>query len=226
LRNNKKYPNAFRLAERLVSRNLYKRFYSISRARIDADQLHDHLDFLKNTYHKDAENRARHEKLLSDYAGIEEGDVIIYCPDPDMNLKIAKMFVTSRKGGIDEFCNTDDRLVKQKMDSIIESHRNLWELQVFVNPESLKSRHKKQILYHWCQVFFEPPQSDYQKQNNERIALSSVIEDLLRNFDPKNEQNKKDNIIEEAISQMRGGHMDRETLISIIEKHMKESTAK
>lgn len=226
LRNKKKYPIAYQLAERLDSRNLYKRFYSISRARIDAVRLHDHLDSLKQSYHKDAENRARHEQLLSDYAGLEKGDVLIYCPDPDMNLKIAKMFVTSRRGGIDEFCNTDDRLVKQKMDSIIESHRNLWELQVFVKPELLQSEHKKQILYHWCQVFFEPPQDDYQTQSNEKNAISSVIEDLWRNSDLKKDQFIKDKIVVEALSQMRDGRMDKEILVSIMERHMNESPTK
>ena len=226
LRNKNKYPIACQLAERLDRRNLYKRFYSISRARIDAVRLHDHLDLLKQKYHKDAENRAKHEQLLSDYAGLEKGDVIIYCPDPNMNLKIAKMLVTSRKGGIDEFCNTDDRLVKQKMGSIIESHRNLWELQVFVNPILLQSEHKKQILYHWCQVFFEPPQSNYQTQSNEKIALSSVIEDLWRNSDLKKDQIVKDKIVVEALSQMRDGSMDKKTLVSIMERHINESQIK
>lgn len=226
LRDKKKYPIASRLAKRLSNRNLYKRFYSISRARIDADRLHDHLASLKKWYHKDAENRTKHEQLLSDYAGLEQGDVLIYCPNPDMNLKIAKMHVPSRGGGIEEFCNTDDRLVKQKMNSIIESHRNLWELQVFVHPKVLQLKHKKQILYHWCQVFFEPPQSDYQRQSNERIALSSVVEDLWRNSDPKSDQFIKDKIVSEALTQMRGGHINKELLISIMEKHKKESPSK
>jgi hypothetical protein len=97
---------------------------------------------------------------------------------------------------------------------------------VFVHPKVLQLKHKKQILYHWCQVFFEPPQSDYQQQSNERIALSSVVEDLWRNSDPKNDQFIKDKIVSEALTQMRDGHINKELLISIMEKHKKESPSK
>lgn len=214
----KKYPVASKLTEKISKRRLYKRFFSVQRAKIEANRLHDYLGDLRSCYHLDAIKKAECEKQLCDLAGLELGDVVIYCPDPEMNLKIAKMLVTSRKGGIEPFSATDDRLTRIKMESILESHRNLWELQVFIDPDVEKSENKRQLLYQICNMFFEPPINSTLSESNEKIALSAVIDDIFRDSGDGNHQAIKDRVINEALAPMRDGSLDRNFLLSLINK--------
>jgi HD superfamily phosphohydrolase len=200
LQDSKKYPLASKLAKALADRKLYKRFYALPRWKVTRDPMSDNLAKLKEKYHSDAENRINTEYLLSSFADIDDGDVLIYCPDPDMNLKEAKMNVTSKKGGIEQFYKIDDSLIQEKMKSLIESHKGLWELQVFVKQESLDSQHKTDLLEQACKLYFEDS-----SERAERNMYSSVILDIERQAEDSYSVDQKDHVIEEAMAIMRDG---------------------
>lgn len=202
LQDSKKYPLASKLAKALADRKLYKRFYALPRWKVTQDPMSDNLANLKEKYHSDAKNRIKTEDLLSSFADIEQGDVLIYCPDPDMNLKEAKMNVTSKKGGIEQFYKIDDSLIKKKMKSLIESHKGLWELQVFVKQESLTSQHKKDLLEQACKFYFEDS-----SEMAERNLYSSVMLDIERQEEDSYPVGQKDQIIKDAMAVMRDGEV-------------------
>lgn len=198
LQDSKKYPLASKLAKALADRKLYKRFYSLPRWKAVSDPIRDDLTKLKEKYHFDAAERAETERLLCDFAGLEVGDVLIYCPNPDMNLKEAKMNVTSKRGGIEQFYKLDDPLIKKKMNALLDSHTSLWELQVFVKQGALRTQPQEDLLKQSCKYYFED-QSDMAL----RSIYSSIMLDIERNFEETHPADFKDNIVEEALSVMR-----------------------
>ena len=145
---------AKRLICSLRERRLYEQIYTLSREQAEAVQRLDWLAHVTEHFHEDAKNRTDEEDRLAQLCGLEKGDVLIYCPDPDMSLKQAKVLVTW-KGQIRELEEIEHRVTKRRIEAIQDSHLALWMLRVFVNPDTDQAR--RDDLNRWCRATFDPP---------------------------------------------------------------------
>ncbi|MBI5894011.1 MAG: HD domain-containing protein [Deltaproteobacteria bacterium] len=169
------------LADKIYERKLYKCLgYAIKRKDIKGDNpLEDPLERLKKDYHDNAENRTKTENILCEIIGVKTGSILIYCPDPDMNLKPAEMFVTWH-GGIKKFKDIDNELVQNKVKAILDSHKELWQLQVLISPEIADDKQKKYELRLHCKRIFEKEDPSVAiKETLESVARSAGLTDEL-----------------------------------------------
>ena len=127
-------PLAKDLGRMLQDRRLYKRADQVGRDVVKADTTRDRLDEMNRTLRKDPAERVRIEDEVADLCGLQPGDILIYCPDPEMNLKAAGMLVTWRNE-VKQLKDIDDPVIKSRTDGIIRSHENLWQCKVFVHPD-------------------------------------------------------------------------------------------
>lgn len=128
-----------RLGEAVRNRSLWNAFYERSRREVEAEQSVDRsrdvMERIMSTWWKDAGRRQDDQDRIAGNLGADPGDLIIYCPDHKMNLKPADMTV---------FWNGDLRplrkcrdnpLIAKKLETILESHRELWSLRAFISPD-------------------------------------------------------------------------------------------
>ena len=197
---NSRYPISKKIIEDYTKRKLYKRVYSITRDEIESCS-EDLFQYLGDTFHNNANFRNKIEMSLSDLLNLENGDIIIYCPDPDMNLKIAKMFVNSKRSGqVERFCDTQDKLARLKVDSIIESHKKLWKIEVYVKQGVLTSKYKEDLLYQWCEFYLK--QEDIQSNDKKfRQAIRSTFNDIIREQEDNAHLSKIDSFVEKEIEE-------------------------
>lgn len=82
----------------------------------------------------DPVRRKQLEDRLCDEINVPRGTVLLYSPDPRMNLKVARMKVWW-KGNAIPFDKIDDEIIQPRLEQIIESHRKLWGIHVFVDEQ-------------------------------------------------------------------------------------------
>jgi uncharacterized protein len=135
-------PEAKQLGNMLQARQLYKRVDQVERGVVEADKTRNRMEEMTRIFRKDPAARVRIENEVSDLCGLNPGDVLIYCPDPNMNLKAAQMLVTWRDG-VKPLSQVDDPVIQNRTRGIIDSHKNLWQCKVFIHPDR---RHDEGVL--------------------------------------------------------------------------------
>lgn len=150
---------AEKIAKNIQDRRPYRCIYNLQRDDIEHDHQEDRLKYIKENIHGDSEKRAELEQSLCEISGLEKGDIIVYCPSPDMNLKLADMKVTWGDDVI-PLRHIDDSVHKEKPKYVVESHKKLWQLEVFIRDGalegvSLDSESKEKLIEAWCRHFFE-----------------------------------------------------------------------
>lgn len=161
---NSKDPVAQKLASQLQKRWLFKRSGFVIR-REDAETVHaptDWLVYLRERYHENPVLRTRGEDNLAELSGYEPGDVLIYCPHPEMALKSANTLVLW-KGEPKPLSQIGVSEIRDRITLLDTLHRNLWTFQVFVNPNynveksvEVKLDSRVQVLKALCQDRFSP----------------------------------------------------------------------
>jgi HD superfamily phosphohydrolase len=136
-----KDPVVRKLIEMLRARRLYKVTYMQRAPSADITLL--------KPYHGYPQKREELENQLAQEAGLDAGDVVIFCPDPDMQLKEAAVHVLWYKrnveaGGIEQRIEpfkdikpdlgNPIELHKAELDLIIKMHQALWSFIIFVHP--------------------------------------------------------------------------------------------
>jgi HD superfamily phosphohydrolase len=133
-----------RLGSALRDRRLWKRVYERGREAIAAEQAKlrdwDLMHEIVSGFHSDPAARREAEDTVAALTGISPGDLLIYCPDERMAMKLAEMKVFWN-GSLRPLKDcTDDPIVGPKLSTILKSHENLWAVRVFLNPEHMTSR--------------------------------------------------------------------------------------
>jgi len=124
-----------KLASQLKKRWLFKRSGFVVR-REEAESVAaptDWLAYLREHYYENPKLRAKEEDNLAELSGYEPGDVLIYCPHPDMSLKSAETLVLW-KGEPRPLYEIDMTDIRDRISLLDNLHKNLWTFQVFVNP--------------------------------------------------------------------------------------------
>jgi hypothetical protein len=156
----------------------------------------------------DVKNRFRVERLLADWMGVEEGDILIYCPDVEMSLKLADMNV-SWKESIAKFKNITPGPIQSRVGFINQAHRHLWEFIVFVTDE-LANDAKKKVMLH--DILHDLVSRNIPQGNNtcDRV-LSSV---LSSDFDSeiRLSEVQRNEVIEAFVQSPEAGRQNRQGL--------------
>lgn len=113
-----------RLLDDLRARRLPKRAYLLTRRLPPGLQ-----EELVARYHRDRAGRERLEAELEQELGLEPGDVIVWCPGPEMSLKEADIPVDVGQGRLRLLRD----LALSEVDDLLEKHRNLWRFYVLLS---------------------------------------------------------------------------------------------
>jgi uncharacterized protein len=102
--------------------------------------------------------RKRIERQIAKDLGLptNQPSVLIFCPDPNMSLKLIRVLVHWKDGTIrrlNEIARSDDPLTVNQVSVLQEIYPELWKLYLFVDP-SLRSR-GHQIRQRFCELLKE-----------------------------------------------------------------------
>ncbi|GAH33228.1 unnamed protein product, partial [marine sediment metagenome] len=178
---NSKDKLAANLAKYLWDRTFYENFFEFSRPEAEAVEEVRLLNILEQNLHADSTKRLNEEDRLSEvYANGNPGDVLIYCPDKKMALKEAEMLIMWKQENIPLF-RIEDKLARDKISSVLDSHKKLWTLRIFVAPAVKKNMYNgllnEALLREWCRDLVKAGED---KDRHLRSVLDMTILDVLQ----------------------------------------------
>lgn len=127
------------------------------------------------------------EKRLSDAAGVEEGEVLIYCPSPDMQAKEVDVRLEIRERRVLPLRLQRESFAYHADIRVLEDYyRELWRIYVFVSPEVFaKQKQCQAIVDEFCEFYGIPKFEAYQKIREYGFESEGgvEVEDVLKPFD-------------------------------------------
>jgi HD superfamily phosphohydrolase len=146
----------------LLKRDLFKLAYELKhRAETEPG---DPVAKVKQKYASGPNARANQRWLEENLAlclGIRDEDVIVYSPDPEMNLKEFKALVWAKRGE-DPGPLMELPQAKHESEELMEKHRELWRLAVFARREALATTEDRDRIERFCRAILEVPEPDTQ----------------------------------------------------------------
>lgn len=188
------------LANKVMQRRLFKPIYRTSYHQADASDASKalwHPERGAYSRFREPEKRAGLVEQLERLIGIAKsgdpkdavGSVAVYCPERDMNVKYFEMLVLDEPGAdIQRLQNSDHPPTQQEIDSVINTHRHLWELVVFVDPEIVKIDERDAFTRKLAGVIQQEvgPKNELEAfRNVEARDLSRVLDEKLVESDLK-----------------------------------------
>lgn len=145
-----KISGAINLAKFYDERQLYKQLIYKTKDNLgiedefDTDKLnigknakHDIATSINNKFIKygTADEKLTIEDNICEYLNMNSGEVLLYCPNFNMAMKLAKALMQNDKLELEELRNFEDKSIKLECKSIIDKHQALWACRVFVHPK-------------------------------------------------------------------------------------------
>lgn len=205
-----------KLGSFLQERRLYKRLpFTVSREEATTSKVsRDWLGHLEEQYHALPGRRTEEENNLADLCDFQPGDVLIYCPNPDMALKSADTLVLW-KGEPRPLSMVDVKEVTDRIELLNRLHRNLWCFQVFINPYSpsfgSQPQKKTLMLKALCHERFDP------NPVVENVGTRLVVTDIAGQFGALDTVEK---VLESTRTLRTGGRVTREHLKQLIQENV------
>ncbi len=133
-------------------RHLYKPVYQISYAKRTAGSIiPEQISKVAKTLHEPGNSRELEAKLESvkglESIGLSKGHVIVFCPNPNMSMKVATTKVVWQDDEVYNLIDVPDEDLRDEVKSIEEKHRKLWKMVVFLHPSSYKSADSRGVLH-------------------------------------------------------------------------------
>lgn len=175
-----KDPAARGLAAALRERKLWKNVFERTQRDVNAEQERlrdiDAWGVVRQQWHADPAARMALENRLAALLGLDEGDLLIHCPSPQMAGKFADMKVYWN-GSLRSLREcTDDALVGPKLEIILRSHETLWSARVLLNPDHLGRRESVAAACNGL-LTLDPVQRQWHEQ---RLLREAVLEAARR----------------------------------------------
>ena len=131
-------------------RRLYKPVYQISYAKRSAGAVGaDSISKAGEKFYDPKKSRDLESKLEAlaslQALGAKKGHIVVYCPNPKMNMKVATTKVVWQDDSVYELTSVPDQDLQSEVKSIEEKHRKLWKLMVFVHPVTYQKAVEKGI---------------------------------------------------------------------------------
>jgi len=121
-----------RMADAVSRRRLLKRAYVLAPPHVDPAARRRLIDRYAGP--RNAARRSALEAQLARELGLDEGDVIIHCPERSM-FKEVKVLVTDRSGGLTPLDALDEPALSEAR-SLARRYGDLWRLYVLTPPEA------------------------------------------------------------------------------------------
>lgn len=120
------------LAKALQARKLYKIFFTVpwEDAQIDNRQTELH-----SLFYEQPAKRLKFEKHLEQHFQMDEGSIIIYCPDKEMLFKPADVLVVRRSGTKSvKLSDLDEKEISGEVTTLRNKHSALWIMYLLIDP--------------------------------------------------------------------------------------------
>lgn len=127
------------LLEALASRSVYKRAFVVTRDVGDKRRKK-----LVERFHQDPLERSRLESEIIKHFGWKPGELIVYCPAFEMQLKEAEILLEVEEGRRCKMSALGDL----EIEALKQKHQDLWKFYLFVHPRRAKMIEK---LSHWVE---------------------------------------------------------------------------
>jgi len=183
-----------------------------------------------------AMDRLTIEDQICEYLDMDSGDILIYCPNFNMAMKLAKAKIEDDKKEIHELREFNDKSIKSECQSIIDKHQALWALRVFVNPKYIEDSHDeyipeyedyKDLIKKYCDwTILAKDESDEEEKG--KIFWNSYIDYILAKFENDGfripntslgaKKQKSKELVDDLVSNTFGTRAYNVVLNSIIEK--------
>lgn len=83
------------------------------------------------------------DKICEYLPDMQSGDLLIYCPNFDMAMKLARVKVSNNYHVVSELKDFNDQTIKEECKSILCKHQDLWAIRVFIHPKFIDRNHKE-----------------------------------------------------------------------------------
>lgn len=171
---------ASELGRALADRRLHKLLHKFGADEFEAVQSNDQQrpvrEQVQNRLKSPAERRKIENEIAAEVGG-PEGSVLLYCPPDNMNMKLARMKVVLSGGEI-ELSEVRDPLIQPRLKEILEAHKRLWGVWVFV--DSRLDPNQRQLIRQKCAL-------EFVTSSAERDARTKQYYELLVDRQLKNE---------------------------------------
>jgi len=189
-----------------------------------------------------ATERLTIEDTICNYLKMDSGDLLIYCPNFSMAMKLAKAYVEDARKEIYELKDFNDDSTRYECDSIIEKHQALWALRVFINSKYVNESHPeylpeyedyKDLILKYCNWTILPLSEEQEKEFgiifwNAYIDYILLINENkgnpLGNTKVAEKRVKMKELTSEFLSQTLGDR-SYETIVETIENKFKTSSS-
>ena len=136
--------SARKLMQAYRRRNIFRPVYRIRAEDVNIQKRNLLCSYLHDIKHTGF--RTLVQRWLAEASGVAPWQVILYCPAPQMNVKIAKTLIGPLPGGTykemaelsDEDVNGNDalRILREEACEVQRLHMALWSMEVLVDPEA------------------------------------------------------------------------------------------
>jgi hypothetical protein len=147
-------------AESLLTRDLFKLAYELKHA--EEAEPGGIVKRAKDDYATGdgaRKNQVWLEKTLVDALGIRNEDLVVYSPDPDMNLKVFNARVWPKRSE-NPLKLRDLQAAQVESTELITKHKGLWRLALFVRKEVLEKPGMKDRILRACRALLETVEPD------------------------------------------------------------------
>lgn len=220
---------AKRLAKSLWDRQLHKQVHKYQRAEFEGIQAQDHRrPVLESTTRILGHPRTRteFENRLAAEIGVDEGDILVYCPPEKMNLKVARMNVIW-KGKEMEFGEIDDSTIGPRLQQTLSAHKQLWGVWLLASP-TLDDHQRRLAREAFDLEFLTAGEQD---QTKRREYYGHLVDRALQEEGgsteagtPKMYQQRRGAVIEDILAPASRARPFKARLASSIKRHFSNST--
>jgi hypothetical protein len=219
---------AKRLSIALRNRQLYKLIVSPYRKKafeaVDSDDLeHNALDTVA-TELGDPEKRRAFEDEISQQIGASPGDVLIYAPSLNMNMKLADMNVRWHDKDM-KFREINDPVIGPRLQLILDSHEALWGIHILAVEKIAKDKRLTSLIVEAFESRYRSHTTD--RDMRQREYLKKVIHFSLdtNGYDTppmaaKELYTRVENVVEALIATAKDARSFKERLDAAIKTHV------
>ncbi len=217
-----KAPVAAKLGQALWQRRLHKQLHKYQEEEFRGAQAQDHSEqILEDVVRATTlpERRRELEDRIAQEVGASEGDILIYCPPQNMNMKLAEMKVIW-EGRECEFREIGDPVIRPRLAEILAAHRHLWGVWVLVSPEL--DEEQRHLVWLACNLRLVTPKAERSMREKEYYSL--LVDRELRRLDRPSDSTgsmyaSRAAVVKEIIANANPGRAFSERLRESIARH-------
>lgn len=246
-----KIEGAINLAKSYDERILYKQLIYKTKDMLgiedefDTDKIHVgrtakhpiassiHNKFIK---YGTADEKLTIEDNICEYLGMKSGEVLLYCPNFNMAMKLAKALIENDRMELVELREFEDKSIKKECQSIIDKHQALWACRVYIHPkysvqdeEGINQNITDLINKYFEWLLFSTDETDEEKKGKifwdsyydfYLTKIEAETNTTINNFGAREKQKLQKELTEELLS-MTHGTRTFKAISSMINKKFK-----